>query len=83
MESPSHVRRSVDKNCSRSYVCIERIAAIKKPGKTGKQNAMRVALNVTASKNLLCEIFSRSSFASAREYCVSSSSNVFNILDRS
>ena len=45
----------------------------------GEQNAIRVALNVSASNNLSCEFVSRSSFASACEYCISSSSNVSNI----
>ena len=40
---------------------------------------MRVTLNVSASNNLLCEIVSRFGFASACEYCISSSSNVPNI----
>ena len=46
-----------------------------------KQNAMRVAVNVSASiiNNLLCEIVSRYGFASACEYCISSSSNVSNL----
>ena len=39
---------------------------------TGEQNAMRVDLNVSAFINLLCEFVSRSSFASACEYCISS-----------
>ena len=61
------------------FVSIERIAAIKKRENKGKQNAMRVSLNVSASNNLLCEIVSRSGFASACEYSVSSSSNVSNL----
>ena len=55
------------------YICKERIAVIKK--RTGKQNAMRVALNVIACNNLLCEIVSRSGC----EYCISSSSNLSNL----
>ena len=73
VESPSHVHRSsVDYNCGRIYVSIERIAAIKKPEKTGKQNAMRVAFKVSTSNNLLCAIVPRSDFASTYEYCISS-----------
>ena len=53
---------------------IERIAAIKKRENTAKQNAMRVALNESASNNrVLCEIVSRYGFASACEHCISSS----------
>ena len=40
---------------------------------------MRVALNASASNKLLCEIVSRFGFASACEYCISSSSNVPNL----
>ena len=58
---------------------IERIAAIKKRENTGKQNAMRVALNESASNNPLCEIVSRYGFASACEHCTSSSSNLSNL----
>ena len=54
------------------------IAAIKKR-ETGKQNAMPVALNASASNNLLCEIVSHSGFTSACEYCIFSSSNVSNL----
>ena len=49
---------------------------MKKRENTGKQNAMRVAFNMSASNNLLCEIVSRSDCASACEHCISSSSNV-------
>ena len=40
---------------------------------------MRVALNVSASDNSLCEIVSRFGFASACEYRIPSSSNVPNL----
>ena len=70
---------SVDWNDGRIYVSIERIAA-KKRENTGKQNALRVTLNVSASNvNVFCEIVSRSGFAIACEYCISSSSNVSNL----
>ena len=49
---------------------------MKKPEKTSKQNAMRVALNVSAPNNLLCKIVSRSDLASACKYCIPSPSNV-------
>ena len=40
---------------------------------------MRVAFNASATKKLLWEIVSRFGFASACEYCISSSSNVPNL----
>ena len=70
VEPPSYVHRRI-------YVSIERIAAIKQRENTGKQNATGVALNVSAFNiNVLCEIVSRSGFASACEYCIYSSSKV-------
>ena len=54
------------------YVSMEQITVMKKPEKTGKQNAMRVSLNLSASNNLLREILCRSGFASGCEYRICS-----------
>ena len=59
------------------FVSIPRIQCSDK--ETGEQNAMRFALDVSASNNLLCEFVSRCGFADACEYCIPSSSNVMNV----